>query len=336
MTSIHAPISPELKQAVMEAKRRGEDPGTTVFLEETDDCSIPRSSTASRNVSTTSTVIMKRTPSGITNQGDSPTAVEKLDIRIKPPSFLKTSFNSAYQQQPESDSEEGDDEENEFLASKENNPSLSPSPVIPPPPSPHRHDHSVLGKRPLSVLSVPSEPELVLVDTHDDDDEEYIGQTASERNIASNFLHHRGGQQPYADVALEMGEASSSHHRKSAKLSDSRRSVNTSGRGRTYGDAIFSSTAASKDQCDMNHSLKGKENVLASKMSSADGSYAAALDPRAAPTNINASPGKATSTSRSVSASLGPPASTNASTARKAPSSSLKPKSKPRIGVRRL
>ena len=70
------------------------------------------------------------------------------------------------------ESVEEDCEEDEC---KENNPSLSPSPV--PTPTTARRP-TILGKRPLSDLPTPEEPES--------DDESDIPMTSSERNIVAN------------------------------------------------------------------------------------------------------------------------------------------------------
>jgi len=66
------------------------------------------------------------------------------------------------------------------IASKENDPSLSPSPVAPVPPSPRK---SILGKRPLSVLATAFDPDTVMLDA---DGRVFDGMTASEKNIAAN------------------------------------------------------------------------------------------------------------------------------------------------------
>ncbi|CAG8897137.1 unnamed protein product [Penicillium nalgiovense] len=70
-------------------------------------------------------------------------------------------------------------------ASKENDPTLSPSPVHLAPPSPRK---TALGKRPLSVLSIPypedSDADMMLIDS--DNDNDTPGMTSNERNITAN------------------------------------------------------------------------------------------------------------------------------------------------------
>ena len=73
------------------------------------------------------------------------------------------------------DLSESDDEEDEVAASKENDPSLSPSPVNPP--SPRRSN--ILGKRPLCDLPTP-------LDTESEGEEKCSDMTISERNVANN------------------------------------------------------------------------------------------------------------------------------------------------------
>jgi len=72
---------------------------------------------------------------------------------------------------------EGEDSDDEASASKENDPSISPSPVNPPAPSARR---PTLQKRPLSDLPTPVESPT------DDEDEACAGMTPSERNVAAN------------------------------------------------------------------------------------------------------------------------------------------------------
>ncbi|KAK2782020.1 hypothetical protein FQN52_001244 [Onygenales sp. PD_12] len=196
MTSIHAPIPKDMRDAVMEAKRRGDDSGAAVLDEE------DRLPIGSRKVSTNlSSVVMKK-PVQKNPEGR---RIEKLDIRVKENPRNGSSSSSSQQA-----NEEESDTEDAGSASKENDPSLSPSPVCILPPSSRE---SVLGKRPLSVLSTPSEPEMVLV--NDDDAGDDDGMTASERNIAANTPQMQVCEQP---------------QRKSPKLSELSKGVNASGR----------------------------------------------------------------------------------------------------------
>jgi len=77
---------------------------------------------------------------------------------------------------PDVDSD-GNDFDDEASASKENDPSISPSPVNPPAPAARR---PTLQKRPLSDLPTPVESPT------DDEDEAFAGMTSSERNVAAN------------------------------------------------------------------------------------------------------------------------------------------------------
>ncbi|MCJ1359020.1 MAG: hypothetical protein MMC33_009020 [Icmadophila ericetorum] len=146
MTSIHAPVSSLLKEAVMRAQRRGE--------EESDD------STAKPQARQTLPVPPR----------SSSKRVETLRAPILP--LLQTQAPS------QAEPEVSDDEETLESSFKENDPSLSPSPVSPPPPNIPR---PVLGKRPLSDLPTPSDP-----DAQSELAESYSGMTPSERNIAKN------------------------------------------------------------------------------------------------------------------------------------------------------
>ncbi|KAL1973557.1 hypothetical protein VTN31DRAFT_6192 [Thermomyces dupontii] len=147
MTSIHAPIPQDMADAVLEAKHRGEDPEMIARMAkaQTNDASRPASPTASA-------VRMKETTSASTEQPDA-------DM------FSDTE-----------DSVEDD--------TKENDPSLSPSPVaMPPPPSPRRQG---AGKQPLSVLaSAPFDEADMDVDAGHDE-QHFDRMTDSERNIAAN------------------------------------------------------------------------------------------------------------------------------------------------------
>jgi ubiquitin-conjugating enzyme E2 S len=107
--------------------------------------------------------------------------------------------------------EEMSDGENEANASKENNPALSPSPVTLAPPSPRK---TALGKRPLSVLSMPfpeDEADMMLVDQDSDTDSQTI--STNEQNITANYRSR-----------------TSSPLRKTPKLSLLSRGINASGR----------------------------------------------------------------------------------------------------------
>ncbi|KAL4872758.1 hypothetical protein BDV12DRAFT_125987 [Aspergillus spectabilis] len=167
MTSIHAPIPAEMRTEVMEAKMRGEDSGTTVPEQE----DISRS-LRSRKDTRVQSVTMKNptTRKDTTSQDSENTRPEYAEI---------------IHQQPPSDDENG----NAATAFKENDPTLSPSPVkLAPPLIPRKNAH---GKRPLSVLTTsqdmdpfsPTDPDHMDMDMDMDTPD---GMTASERNIAAN------------------------------------------------------------------------------------------------------------------------------------------------------
>ncbi|EGE03196.1 ubiquitin-conjugating enzyme E2S [Trichophyton equinum CBS 127.97] len=165
MTSIHAPIPADMKDQVNEAK--GDDNVTTAS-------STGDEQSSSNRDAPVQTVIMKR------KQQSTP----PLRDEERPAS----EHQQVNQPTEDSDSDADADSDSENSASKENDPTLSSSPVI----VPVRSPRSVLGKRPLSVLSVAEEPELVLVNDSSDDEEdadqppEFSGMTASEKNVAAN------------------------------------------------------------------------------------------------------------------------------------------------------
>jgi ubiquitin-conjugating enzyme E2 S len=142
-----------MMEAVLEAKRRGEDPGTIVRLDE--DPQIQTVKGATRTMS----LVMKKQAA--------PTAQESE----------QTTDSREEAVQSDADMEAEDP--------KENDPSLSLSPVtIPPPPSPRKN---VLGKRPLSVLATRlPDADVVMGDDSDSDEHMFDGMTASERNVAAN------------------------------------------------------------------------------------------------------------------------------------------------------
>ncbi|KAJ5915623.1 Ubiquitin-conjugating enzyme E2 [Penicillium verhagenii] len=177
MTSIHAPIQPAFQAAVNEAKCRGEDPGTTVPREPDTQNQRPRK--------------QQRVQTGTTMKSNRPPSVylphAPRDIATHPQSIPEDP-----DQMEISDDEENDDPAS---ASKENNPSLSPTPVnlAPPPTSPRKN---AFGKRPLSVLSLAysedPDTELMLVDSDSEPDNDSGPSSntpsfgSSDKNIAAN------------------------------------------------------------------------------------------------------------------------------------------------------
>ena len=161
MTSIHAPIPLDLKNAVTEAKFRGEEAGT-ILNEEEDETRIQCPQKPKRTHAATKKTARK-TPSEIPSQS--------------------SSHPFAHPTPPMSEDMMSEDETDPASASKENNPSLSPSPVSLAPPSPRK---TALGKRPLSVLSIPypeEEADMMLVDEDSDSD---TPMTSNEQNISAN------------------------------------------------------------------------------------------------------------------------------------------------------
>ncbi|KAJ9311503.1 hypothetical protein DTO271D3_8221 [Paecilomyces variotii] len=297
MTSIHAPVPADMKEAVLEAKRRGEDAGTTI--REDDE---PRP-TGLRKASTTHKVIMKKKPAKDGHGSIQP--VEPVRPQVGRSAVDET---SAGEQDVNMDMSE-DEDVDPASASKENDPSLSPSPVAIVPPSPRK---SVQGKRPLSVLATSTDPDMVMVDA---DDDEFDGMTASEKNIAAN-------------VPIEGGQ----YHllpRKASKLGELSRGANA------QEATDFTASARQQVYDDLNESLRiprrnsgeGKENYglsVGSKEKSI--SMKRALTGPTSPTSSTLPPtstllhpskvSKPASGIRKVSAAAG--------------------KAKPRVGVRRL
>lgn len=157
MTSIHAPVPNDLKNAATEAKLRGEEAGTTLD-ERGDEISIQPTKTQRR------------------------TQISKKHTRQIPSEVPSHTYS--HPTPPTSEYMMSEDEMDTASASKENDPSLSPSPVSLAPPSPRK---TALGKRPLSVLSItyPEEDtDMILVGQDPDAD---TPMTANERNISANI-----------------------------------------------------------------------------------------------------------------------------------------------------
>ncbi|EFR01535.1 hypothetical protein MGYG_09054 [Nannizzia gypsea CBS 118893] len=192
MTSIHAPIPADMRDQVNEAKRDANGADAAVSSESEE----PSSSDSALPVQT---VFMKR------KQQPTPPSLEERQPA--------TEQQPANQSIEDSDSEADVDSDSENSASKENDPTLSSSPVIPPVRSPR----SVLGKRPLSVLSVSEEPDLVLINDSSDEEDadqppEFSGMTASEKNVAANS--------PDLAAAISRNRSNSKHHHRAPSLND--------------------------------------------------------------------------------------------------------------------
>ncbi|KAL4786066.1 ubiquitin-conjugating enzyme/RWD-like protein [Aspergillus varians] len=168
MTSIHAQTPDDMRDEVMEAKMRGEESGTTVPEQEDTSRSL-----RSRKGTRVQSVTMKKKPTRKDASGSQPQDSENS----RPHHELPDQHHEFLQ--PPSD----DENENFACSSKENDPSLSPSPVkLAPPLSPRKNAH---GKRPLSVLAPSLDVETFSSMEPEDMDTADV-MTASERNIAAN------------------------------------------------------------------------------------------------------------------------------------------------------
>jgi ubiquitin-conjugating enzyme E2 S len=186
MTSIHAPIQPALQAAVKEAKYRGEDPSSTPVDKDEPQNPRPRKQPRLRS------------------------NIPKKAVRgVVPPPVVEPTLPTLPENNDQDDAM--NDSENESLAdsSKENDPSLSPTPIIPAPPSPRKN---TLGKRPLSVISTsyPDDPDADVMVIDSDSEEESVQVSPSDRNIAANFIHSRHSPSPQRNppkLALSKGNA---------------------------------------------------------------------------------------------------------------------------------
>ncbi|CBF88026.1 putative ubiquitin conjugating enzyme E2 [Aspergillus nidulans FGSC A4] len=179
MTSIHAPIPAEMRTEVMEAKMRGEDSGAVVLEQEEE---ITRS-LRPQGKKKMQSVMMKRSTRKDTG---GPQSRDSENTRL----------HHDHPDQPDQHYEFLSDNENEVLscASKENDPSLSPSPVkFAPLLSPRKNAY---GKRPLSVLTpsavdidpfVSMEPEEMQLDKSDKHHDRLRAQHCRKLNVS-----HRG------------------------------------------------------------------------------------------------------------------------------------------------
>lgn len=369
MSSIHAPVPTHMKNAVMEAKLRGEDAGA-VIQEQQEESHSSRSRKGTRVQSVT----MKKKPSGGQEPGPSGHGAPRLTPQPQP-----------QPQNSDNENDENDENEDENMPSKENDPSLSPSPVKFAPPSPRKN---ALGKRPLSVLTMPPEHDPFttastpstenppmdtdLLEEEEEDDNGRIMMTASEKNIVANNSHHREHNYPGAGDDEE-----EDHHtppqRKSPKLSILNRSTNSSGRVRD--DINYTNASGTTEDVDIgifedapppipsssrrprHHRLAsgdGKENRTNSKdgrpktnrrihpgthtINPANPALCppSALAPSTSAstsTSATASPAATPSSSQKPSSSSLSARSTSGTGARKVSSSS---RQKPRIGIRRL
>ncbi|KAL1953553.1 hypothetical protein VTO42DRAFT_2609 [Malbranchea cinnamomea] len=318
MTSIHAPIPKELKEAVMEAKRRGEDPEHTL-REEEDEENKQSFTLTTREKPTISSMIMKKKKSSLLNEPSS-----KLDSRHKQPEHPdRLELDNA------------GEHEDRASSSKENNPSLSPSPVISPPPtlSPRKSNSSVLGKRPLAVLAEQSEPDLVLVNDRDDCDD---GLSASERNIAANIQQQQPQEIQERRRPTEKGEPV----RKSPKLCDLTICKSTS-LSANIGIDPGLVQEAEKPELPVFTAARGGSSEYASASDGKERAQMGTIPDKTLPhvQSTSTCPGTRTVDMMSSPVKSKPLISSNIttkSTARKASSGAPKTKPKPRVGLRRL
>ena len=291
MTSIHAQIPSNMREAVLEAKKRGETAGTEI-KEDT----IPRPKMNNKSTSS-STVVMKKLPSHLAS-------VQAMSARRVQSAPTHRTISG------DSNDDSGTDEDDETSASKENDPSLSPSPVTTPI-SPRRPQ---LAKRPLSDLPAPVEA--------DPDCEDPAGLTPSERNVANNTPHP-----PTTLAASAPTPGLADSVRKPPSLAERSSSVNFASRGvqdtSTEGLGIvpFEDKPSSDDGAPAAKRVcsgEGKENV-----SEGTGEVKAALSMMVRPASTNVGAVKAV-----------------AGVLRKAPMGGSvgagSAKGRPRVGLRRL
>ncbi|KAK2760742.1 hypothetical protein FQN54_001978 [Arachnomyces sp. PD_36] len=347
MTSIHAPIPMDLKDAVRDAKQRGDDGNIYIHDEnETDNRPLK-----ARKAASAASVIMKK------------------------PATTQTTPSAPEPHSPHDDQEmtifdDDDEDPDPSSESKENDPSLSPSLVTIAPPSPRR---SVLGKRPLSVLATPSDSDIVMIDINDDDDEDDDGgntdMTSSERNIAANNPQHQhqhshsisfGGQRksPKLSTSRERERSNNIHSILHHSNSSSSASASTSNSAKfsipsdtntNITTNIFSSLKpspsfeVSRDEDVVDHTSTitnsfSKENHNRSTSSSSSTNRSGSGSGVGRPGILKqkqSSALTAASGRQTLSSKVTKPSSTLPSTARKISSASAT-KTKPRVGVRRL
>ncbi|KAL2858273.1 ubiquitin-conjugating enzyme/RWD-like protein [Aspergillus pseudodeflectus] len=163
MTSIHAPVSDDMREAVTEAKMRGEDADTAAPERQQEE---PYRNLRSRQGAGTriqSLTMKKRQP----RRSEHPTTPE-----------------------PQQQSDDENENENPACSFKENDPSLSPVKLAAVPSSralslsPRKNAH---GKRPLADLTTAMDVDPFISDSEDLLVPDMVdGMTASERNIAAN------------------------------------------------------------------------------------------------------------------------------------------------------
>lgn len=212
MTSIHAPIPVDLRKAVQEAQMRGEDADTRGSLQRLQQpekqATRPSSSSSSRASSTSSSVVMKK--KAINNSASHLASCMPIHAAVT---------QNPDPQEAESSSDEEED------PSKENNPSLSPSPVTTPKARSMSPRRSALGKRPLSVLPTPIDPD------DDPSSDQDTKETDSERNISANISANMTPATIKDQTSFDISGEQEQPLRKSPKLTEiNGKGVNASGR----------------------------------------------------------------------------------------------------------
>ncbi|KAJ5578018.1 Ubiquitin-conjugating enzyme E2 [Penicillium hispanicum] len=305
MTSIHAPIPGDQKHAVHKAKYRGEDADS--IPKEKDETTRPRklqriqTSPAKRATrKTTTTPTLPHPPSRSQPQPHRPQPISDED----------DAMNNSENDDPAS-------------ASKENNPSLSPTPVRLAPASPRKN---ALGKRPLSVLSTPypedPDADMMLVDSDTDadarNDTAHPTISPSDQNIGANNIHARAPVSPQRKpkVAPSRGVASYPHLRHDLQIYE-----DVPDRTRTDSSPRFGS--------------HGKENqATGAGMGPLDVKQKHELHTGKAGPTVNT---PTAGTGQSIAAPAPAPTVASSRVAKKAVRGARKgSKPKPRIGVRRL
>ncbi|KAL4924409.1 putative ubiquitin conjugating enzyme E2 [Aspergillus undulatus] len=216
MTSIHAPIPSDLRNQAMEAKMRGEVSGTTVPEQEDTSRSL-----RSRKGTGAQSVTMKKRPTGAQSHDSENTRPSHEPLDLEHRHRHQHQHQHSEYPQPPLPSDDENENENPTCASKENDPSLSPSPVkLVPPLSPRKNAH---GKRPLSVLTTSMDMDPLVSSAEPDEMMNTSDtMTASERNIAANSNSNSTSRStPIQDVHAHAHarERDSSPQRKSPKLS---------------------------------------------------------------------------------------------------------------------
>ncbi|KAL3473317.1 ubiquitin-conjugating enzyme/RWD-like protein [Aspergillus californicus] len=326
MTSIHAAVPSGMRNEVMEAKLRGEEAGMAI-PEQEESARILSSRKGMRIQSLT----MKKKPTRRDASTPQPPDLENLR-----PSEPTERHYSDQGQQLISD----DENDNPACESKENDPSLSPSPVkLAPPLSPRKNAY---GKRPLSVLTASAfiDADLFALESVDSDMDTADGtgpvMTASERNIAANTTTPtRDFQLPERERTRERErERDLSPQRKSPKLSLLNRGINL-GRIRereresTGTDLKIFEDPILDPHCLVSGDGKENENIPSS-------SHYPLREPATTIETVTSKvPLAPSAESQHLSASK-PLLSKPVSDTRKASATVKKEKAKPRIGIRRL